>query len=137
MGVYGAVKPPLADEDSGFGTGEWDYGAGVTLSKRAGSLLFLGDLGYWVFGDLVDLELQDPFAYSIGLGRTLASGRYSVVGSVSGYTEIVDGVDGPIEASFLVSRNLSAGRSFNLTVSAGLTDSAPDYSLAAGWRLAL
>lgn len=137
FGVYGAAKPPLADEDSGFGTGEWDYGAGITVSKRAGSALFLADLGYWIFGDLEDFELKDPFTYSFGLGRSLEGGRYSVLGSVWGYTETVDGVDGPIEAGFTVSRLNSSGRSFNVTLSAGLTESAPDYSLSTGWRVGL
>lgn len=137
FGVYGAAKPPLADEDSGFGTGEWDYGAGITVSKRAGSALFLADLGYWIFGDLPDFELEDPFAYSFGLGRSLEGSRYSVLGSVSGYTETVDGVDGPIEAGFTVSRLNSSGRSFNVTLSAGLTESAPDYAVSTGCRVGL
>ncbi len=137
FGVYGTAKPPLADEDSGFGTGEWDYGAGITVSKRAGSVLFLADLGYWIFGDLPDFELQDPVAYSLGLGHSLVGGRYSVLGSVSGYTETVDGVDGPIEAGLTVSRFNNSGRSFNVTLSAGLTESAPDYALSTGWRVGL
>ncbi len=137
FGLYGAAKPPLADEDSGFGTGEWDYGAGVTVSRRVGSTLFLADLGYWIFGDLPDFELEDPFAYSIGVGRLLEGGRYSVLGSVSGYTETVDGVDGPIEAGFTVSRLARSGRSFNVTLSAGLSESAPDYSISTGWRVGL
>ena len=137
FGVYGAAKPPLADEDSGFGTGEWDYGAGITVSKRVGSALFLADLGYWTFGDLPDFELEDPFTYSLALGRSLAGGNYSVLGSVSGYTGTVDGVDGPLEAGFTVSRLNSSGRSFNVTLSAGLTESAPDYSLSTGWRVGL
>lgn len=137
FGVYGAAKPPLADEDSGFGTGEWDYGAGITMSKRAGSAVFLADLGYWTFGDLPDFELEDPFTYSLALGRSLAGGSYSVLGSVSGYTETVDGVDGPIEAGFTVSRLNRSGRSFNVTLSAGLSESAPDYTLSTGWRMGL
>jgi len=134
FGIYGSAKAPLADEDSGFGTGEWDYGAGITVSKKAGSVLLLADLGYWIFGDLEDFELEDPFAYSFGLGRSLESGRYSVLGSISGYTETVDGIDGPVEAGFTVSRLNRSGRSFSVTLSAGLTESAADYSLSTGWR---
>ncbi len=137
FGVYGAAKAPLADEDSGFGTGEWDYGAGVTLSKRAGSTLLLADLGYWIFGDLQDFELNDPLTYSFALGRSLGGGRYSLLGSISGYTETVDGVDGPVEAGVTVQRLNSSGRSFSVTFSAGLTESAPDYSFSTGWRVGL
>ncbi len=137
FGVYGAAKLPLADEDSGFGTGEWDFGAGITVSKKVGSTLFLADLGYWSFSDLVDFEIKDPFTYSFGLGRSLEGGRYSVLGSISGYTETVDGIDGPVEAGLTVSRLNSSGRSLNLMLSAGLTESAPDYSLSIGWRVDL
>lgn len=137
FGVYGAVKPPLADEDSGFGTGELDYGGGVTFSKRADSILFLADLGYWVFGDLPDLELKDPFTYSLGAGSLLADGRYSVLGSISGYSEIVDGVDGPVEAALTLGRRLRSDRSFDIRLSAGLTDTAADFGVSLGWRVGL
>ena len=83
--------------DSGFGTGEWDYGAGITVSRQAGSTLLLADLGYWVYGDLPDLELKDPLTFGVGLGRTLSDGRFSVHASVWGSTATVDGVDGPVQ----------------------------------------
>ncbi len=137
FGVYLAAKPPLADEDSGFGSGEWDYGAGITVSKRAGQNFLVADLGYWVYGDLPDLELMDPLAFSFGLGRSLPGGRYSVLGSVWGSTETVDGVDGPVQVGVTGSRLMDSGRSLNVTLSAGLTESAPDYSLSLGWRLGL
>lgn len=135
VGVYATAKPPLADGDSGFGTGEWDYGAGVTLSKKAGAALVLADFGYWTLGDLPDLELQDPFAYSLGLGRSTADGRYSLLGSISGMTEIVAGVEGPVQVGITVSRLLESKRSLISTLAAGLTESSPDYSVSVGWRM--
>ncbi|MDY7093009.1 MAG: hypothetical protein SX243_08565 [Acidobacteriota bacterium] len=140
FGVYGAVKPPLADEDSGFGTGEWDYGAGLTLANRLGRSLLLADLGYWVYGDLPDLELEDGLSYSLGLGRSWAEGRYSALASIFGATEIIDGAEAPLQASLTLNRSLGAGtkaaaRSLSLTVGAGLSDASPDFSIAAGWRI--
>lgn len=137
FGVYGAFKPPLADEESGFGTGGWDYGAGLTVTKRANSVFLLADLGYWIFGDLPDLNLKDPLLYSLGVGRSLKGGRYSVLASVFGNTETVDGVDGPLQASFSLNRILRSGRGLHVTLATGLTDSAPDVSLSAGWRIGL
>ncbi len=67
----------------------------------------------------------------------MADGRYSLLGSLSGMTEIVDGVDGPAQAGVTVSRLLKSKRSFSVTLAAGLTDSAPDYSVSAGWRIGL
>lgn len=137
FGLYGAVKPAIADEDNGFGTGEWDYGAGITLSKKVGSALLLADVGYWIFGDLPDFDLEDPLAYSLALGRSLKGGRVSVLGAVSGLTETVDGIDGPLQISFTGSRILRRDRRISLTLAAGLTDTAPDVSLAAGWSVEL
>lgn len=137
LGVYGAFKPSVADEDSGFGTGESDYGAGLTVAKKIGSTLFLADVGYWVLGDLPDLELEDPVAFSVGVGRSLAGGRNSVLASVSGLTETIAGTDGPLQAAFTWSRLTPTGRAFSLTLAAGLTDSSPDYSVSTGWRVGL
>ncbi len=137
FGVYAVAKPPLADEDSGFGTGEWDYGAGITISRQAGSILFLADLGYWVYGDLPDLELKDPLTFSLGLSHSLSGGRLLVGASVWGSTETVDGVDGPLQIGITASRLVGSGRSYSLTLSAGLTESAPDHSLSVGWRVGL
>lgn len=137
LGLYAATKPPLADEDSGFGTGEWDYGAGLTISKQAGSILLLADLGYWIYGDPSDFEIKDPLAFSLAMGRPFADSRSSILGSVWGSTETVDGIDGPVQLGVTLSRLVSSGRSLSVTLSAGLTESAPDYSLAAGWRVGL
>ncbi len=67
----------------------------------------------------------------------VADGRYSLLGSITGYSETVAGIDGPVEAAVTVSRGNGSGRSFSLTLSAGLTDSAPDYSPSSGWRVGL
>jgi hypothetical protein len=67
----------------------------------------------------------------------LADGRYSILGSLSGMTEIVDGVDGPAQAGVTVSRLLKSKRSLSVTFAAGLTDSSPDYSVSVGWRVGL
>lgn len=135
-GVFASVKPPLADEDSGFGTGEWDAGGGVTFSRRAGAGLLLVELAYWSFGDLPDLELEDPFAASLAYGRPVGGGAVSWLAAVSGFTETLDGADGPVELSLTFSRQRpEGGRRLSLTVAAGLTETAADGRVALGWSV--
>ena len=137
LGVYGSLKPPVADTDNGFSTGEWDYGAGFTVAKKVSSTLVLVDLGYWVLGDLPDLELDDPWTATLGLGWNLSDGRSSILASVTGWTETVDGADGLLQASLTWSRRTPAGRALSVSVGAGLSDSAPDYTVSTGWRIGL
>jgi hypothetical protein len=130
-------KIPVTDPDDGFGTGEWDYGAGVSLAKQRGRHSVFVDVAYWRFGDLPDLELKDGVAYGVGYGQVLGTGRWSVLASVSGWTSILDGADPPVRVGLGLSRLLTPGRSLSLIAGVGLTETAPDVSIALGWRLGL
>jgi hypothetical protein len=131
------LKAPLADVEGGFGTGEWDYGVGLSLTRSFGTILLFTDLTYWVLGDLDDLELLDPVSYSIALGYPLASGRYSLLFSLSGYSRIFAGVDPPMQAGFAVSHLLDSGASLSANINVGLTESAPDFAFSLGWQVGL
>ncbi len=131
------VKVPIADVDRGFGTGEWDYGVGVSLSKSLGPTMLFTDLAYRVLGDLPDLELKDPLAYGVGLGYVWPGGRLGLLATVFGYTRILEGVDPPAQASLGFSYLLRGGRSILGSVAFGLSESSPDISLSFGWRLPL
>lgn len=137
IGVYAAVKPPLADEDRGFGTGEWDASVGMTLGRRVNSFFWLADVGVWHFGDLSDLEFEDALAYSLAVGHEVGRGHYSFVAGLHGLTEIVDGVDGPVQLSVTGNRKVGDNRSFRLTFAGGLTESAPDLAVSLGWSVGL
>ncbi len=131
------VKVPIADVDRGFGTGQWDYSAGVSLSKSLGRTMLFTDLAYWVLGDLPDLELKNPLAYSVGLGHILPGARVGLLASVFGYTRILDGVDPPAQVSLGLSYLLGSGRSLIGSAAFGLSESSPDVSLSFGWRFRL
>jgi hypothetical protein len=138
IGVNGAVKFPLSDVDSGFGTGEWDYSGGISLAKTAGRGFFLVDASYWVLGDMPDLEIKDPVALSVAYGRSVgSSGRYSIMGSVYASTPTLEGVDPPLTVAVTIMRLFDGGRSVSLTAYTGLTESVSDFSFAVGWRLPL
>lgn len=136
--LHAAAKVPLRDPDSGFSTGEWDVGGGISLARSAGNNSVFADVAYWRFGDLPGLELKDAVAYSAAYGRTLSTGRWSVMASVSGWSTMLEGADPPVEVGLGVTRLLGAsGRGISLFTSVGLTETAPDFSIALGWRVGL
>lgn len=133
--VSASAKAPLADPDDGFGTGAWDYGVGAAVTTRVGRGTVLADLAYWRMGDLPDLELRDGAGYSLGYGHLLGSGRWSLLGSVSGWTTIIDGAQPPLQLGVGLGRLLARGRSVSVNLGVGLTETAPDVSVGLGWRL--
>ncbi len=135
--INASTKVPVAEMDGGFGTGAWDVGGGLSLAKRLGRGSLFMDVSYWDFGDLPDLELQNALAYGLAYGRVLGSGRWSVLTSISSWTSIVDGADPPVQLGVGLSRLFSTGRSVSVTAGVGLTETAPDVSIALGWRLDL
>lgn len=131
------LKIPFADPTSGYGTGEWDYGMGVSLSQRAGTFFFIADMMKWWFGDLPDLELQDPLTYSFGIGKSLGTGSWLINANYSGYTEIIDGYDPPKTLNFGIGHFLSDRVSLNSSLSFGLSESSSDFALGLGWNIRL
>ena len=133
--VGATAKPPVGSIDDGFSTGEWDYGAGLTLAKRLDDNTLSADLGFWRFGDLDDLVLDDAWAYSVSYGRVLADGRWSLLVSGSGYSAILPGEDPPVQVGLGIGRIFSRRGAVTGTVAAGITDTAPDLSVGLGWRV--
>jgi len=137
VGVFLSAKPPLADPDSGFGTGEWDLGGGVSVHSQAWGGRLFAEVGYWSYGDLPDLKLEDPLVATFGYGRIVSGGDWSWMVSAWALSETIDQVDGPAELSVAVMRRLGDRRWLSLTVAAGLNDSAADWRAVVGWTIGL
>ena len=137
VGVHALAKAPLADVESGVGTGEWDYGAGVSVGLGGVRTFVLADVSYWIVGDMPDLPLRNPLSYAVSVGRSLGDGRWSVLGSVLGATTMIEGADAPVSVGLGVGFAPRSTHGFNLGVSVGLTESAADVSSFLGWRVAL
>jgi hypothetical protein len=137
LSVSALAKAPLADAESGVGTGEWDYGAGLSLELGAGRTFLLADASYWVVGDLPDLPLRNTLWYAASVGRSLGTGAWSVLGSVTGGTAIIESAEPPLSVGVGLGYTPESTRSFNMGVSFGLTESSPDVSSYVGWRIPL
>lgn len=127
------VKIPLADVESGFGTGEWDYAGGLALAKSVGTTFLFADISYWYLGDMPGAEFKNTLAFGAGVGRSLGGGRFGLLASLLGNTEVQEGAGAPVQASLGLSYLLDMRRSLMGSASLGLTESAPDISVSFGW----
>ena len=136
--VSGVAKAPVADVESGIGTGEWDVGAGAMLSLGTDRTFFFANATYWVLGDMPELPLENTLSYGASLGRALGpTGRWSVLGSVAGSTAIVETSDPPLSVGIGVGYLREGGDGVNVGVMFGLSESSPDVSSYVGWRVPL
>ena len=134
FGVFGTVKAPVADETQGFGTGEWDFSLGVNWSRRTRKNLIFFELAYWSLGEPPDVTFNNPIAGEFTYGCVLSNPRYMFEATLWGRTETVAGVDGLLAVDLTIDRSLKGPHSVYFTVEAGLTESAPDFALVAGYR---
>jgi hypothetical protein len=135
--LSGQIKAPLADVSQGFGTGEWDYSAGVGLSKKIGNVFLFADVSYWILGDLPELELQNAWAYAFSFGHAFSGGKYAFMASYSGITEVIAGVAPPSSLGLGFSVRVGTGSSLMLNAAFGLSEASPDLSLSLGWSIGL
>jgi len=136
--LAGSAKVPIADVDRGFGTGAWDGGLGLALSQRLGRWFLFGEAMHWWLGDMDDLVLQNAISYSASIGRAFQNGRFGVLASFSGYTEIIDGADPPLQTALGLSYQFGDGKyGLSASASTGLSESMPDVSVSFGWRVTL
>lgn len=130
-----ATKMPLAGLASGFGTGKWDFGAGLAAAGLANGTFLFADATYWALGDPATVNLRDIVSYGLGVGHSIANGRFGVLGSLIGATSVAAGIPASLQAGGSVNYRTVGGRDILVTVLTGLSRSAPDISLGVGWRV--
>lgn len=136
LGLFAGLKAPIADDQGGFGTGEWDFGGGLTFGVAAGAGRLFGELGFWIYGDSELYDFDDPLVASVGYAASFDE-RWSWLASIFAASESFDDADGPAEASLAVQRAFVGGHSLSLTLGVGLTETAPDVRLTLGWSSSL
>lgn len=126
------MKFPTANEKLGLGTGEFDHGYGVELSKMLGQkwIAFL-DGGYNFLGNPGGLVLRDQYWYDIGAGYyvtkdLLASAYFEEYRAPRvGRVNIRD-------FYFAFNYRATAEWRFNGGVAVGVSNGAPDYVVSLG-----
>lgn len=132
--IGAAAKIPASDT-SAYGTGEWDAGASLSVTRQVGATRLVGlDLAYWHLGDLPQLDFRDPVVATATASQVFA-GTWGVSAFVTGSSGALRGYDAPLSVGAGVSR--LGGTLWGVTAAIGLTETVPDFSIAASWRIGL
>ena len=128
--ITAKVKFGTADEDKGLGTGENDYSTQVDLYKGYGSFTALAGLGYRVYGDTNEAQLDNVFYGSVGGTYKLASS--STVGVVYDYRPSISrNGSAQSEATAFVNYKLNPNWKAQGYLVKGFANGSPDYGLGA------
>jgi len=136
VSVNAAFKFPVADVDTGLGSGEIDKAFGVTLAGTRRRSSYMLDVSYWVLGDPPGTSYRDGPAFFLGYATILGhSYRWSAMMGLAGSRSVVEGLDPPIQISVGVLRALRSRIGLGATVGIGLTDTAADWTAGVSWRI--
>jgi len=118
------LKVPTGDDDNGLGTGTFEAGPGLSLSKWLGDFQLFADGAYILQNSTSDYQGKNYLAYTAGGGVQLGD-RLFVSLFAKGSSTRVDGGDAPLEGrlklNFLQSRRVV----WELYGLAGLSDASP------------
>lgn len=119
------LKAPTGDKEHGLGTGTFEGGPGVSVSKWLGDIQLFAE-GAYIFQDSTsDYQGKNYVSYSAG-GGVQATDRLFVSLYAKGSSARVDGgtapVEGRVKLNFLQSRRVS----WELYALAGFTDASPE-----------
>ena len=132
-----STKIPLADPETGFGTGAWDFGAGLSLTQRFSTFFITADVMYWHIGDMQDLNFKDPLSFGLGLGKSFQNGKWLISSLLTGYTQIIEGYDPPMSLGIGLGHFLTKNIALNANISFGLSESSSDVGGGIGWSIRL
>ncbi|MEW6543088.1 MAG: transporter [Nitrospirota bacterium] len=132
IAVTARIKFPTADADKGLGTGEFDEGFGLELTKTLGEKwVAFGDTGYTMIGKPQGIPLRNQWYYDVGLGYYVVKGLM-VSAYYEWYRALLQGFQDPQDFLFAVSYSLTASWQVNLSTQIGLSDGSPAYALGFG-----
>lgn len=121
------LKFPTADKDQGVGTGEFDFGPGLTLSKWLGDWQLFAEGSYVFQGESQLYATQDYFAYNGGVGRQISESFYGAL-QARGATAPAEGAQEALDGQLKGVWRLASDISLEGSVGAGLADGSADFS---------
>lgn len=118
------LKAPTGDKGRGLGTGTFEGGPGVSVSKWLGDIQLFAEGAYIFQSSTSDYQGKNYVSYSAG-GGVQATDRLFVSLYAKGSSTRIDGgtapVEGRVKLNFLQSRRIS----WELYALAGFTDASP------------
>jgi hypothetical protein len=134
VALIGRVKLPTADADRGLGTGEFDEGVGMELTKSlADRWLAYLDGGYNLIGDAPGTNFNNQWWYDVGIGYDVTD-KLNMSVFYEEYRALVNTVNNARD--LLALANYVVDDTVHLTGSVliGLSNGAPDYGVGCGIR---
>jgi hypothetical protein len=132
LALTGRIKFPTADSDRGLGTGRFDEGFGLEVTKKlVGNWIGFLDLGYTFIGDPPTADLRNQWNYDLGLGYYFTK---DLLGSFyyEEWRALVEGLSNPRDLLFAMNYKATSVLRFNASLLVGLSDGAPDYGFTGG-----
>jgi hypothetical protein len=130
--VFGKIKFPTADEDEGLGTGEFDEGFGVDVSKSLNDQWrLLAGMAYTFIGDPEGIDLDNEFAFDIGVGYQMAEPTL-VTFVYEEKTALLDGHSSPRDLVLGVQHKMEEDIRLLGDFSVGLSNGSPDVGMTMG-----
>lgn len=120
------VKFPTADKNKYLGTGAFDEGFGVELSKWIGKWLADGELGYTLQGKSTVLDVKDYLYYSAGVGYQVNE-HFRPMFLFKGNTAPVVGATSQLEARLRLKYQFTNHTGIDGYIAKGITTASPDY----------
>lgn len=131
------IKVPAAGTANNFGSGKFDYGISLTIRKQFRTNVLFADIGYWLLGDPEGITYDDPLVFGIGGGKFFNNANTGILLYYEDYASILDGLDPYRQLSLGLNQKLRTNLTLLFTGAAGITRSAPDFSLSGGMEWVL
>ena len=126
------LKIPLADEDKGLGTGEFDEGVGLSLAKTHGFAQYFARGSYIFRGDSALYDPKNYLSYSLGISYLVNLDLQAAL-ALTGATAPFAGAPAPLEAQVRFNYRISERVRLGGYLGHGLSDGSAD--IAAGIRI--
>lgn len=121
------VKTPTASTSDGLGTGEFDYGGGIDLSKWYGDFHLAAETTYTWQGKVSGFGLKNYLSYHATSGYQLTQNLQPML-MVKGASAPSTASDNLLEVRARLLWNLTTHTMLDGFVSRGLSNSSPDYT---------
>jgi hypothetical protein len=121
------VKTPTASVSDGLGTGEFDFGGGLDLSKWFGDMHLAGEVMYSYQGKVAGFGLKNYLSYNGTIGYQMTHSIHPML-VIKGATAPADYSDNLLEARARLLLSLTPSTAIDLFVSRGISNSSPDFA---------
>lgn len=120
------VKFPTADKNKSLGTGEFDEGFAVEVSKWLGKWNPFAEAGYTVQGKSAQLSLKNYMTYNAGVGYQVAE-NFRPILLIKGATPPADGASSLLEVRLKLKYQATNHTGIEGYLAKGITTNSPDY----------